>query len=361
MRILKNIDAEHQYQGFLKVKIVEKINELKKIDSQYKKVVGNIPGLFSNYLYLLDEFEKNKEYEYKKGYKKRYGVLFTVLVPEDKFWNDLSLIKIASRFHKYVVGEEKGLKYQAYKMIKGKAIYLKIYIADRESYIHSDVKRYKRDAYVDIKTHRWCSKDNPNAMIKYKKGEYIKNAQGDIVIEKKLFKDRKSRRFIYKNFNAWIDMFKDLFFQTLLYFKERIKITYGKYFKRLNLKGAFTRYKRRIVKANNLLMQYIQNTLNYELQIYSKYPDAYDIKHSLYDEFELIPQGKTKDIYNFFDKYRKIFTSGEYLVNEVVYKIAKCRCDLAEDNLENLKHIFNIEINNFRKEVKEYDLCTYKS
>lgn len=345
MEIVKDIENKIKYQGFLRVKIVRKIEEVMNLTKRNRKLIGNINGSLNDYLIDLKEYENSVKREYKSNYKRRYGIIFTLLLPKDKEWTTLELIKIASKFYKYVVGEEKGLRYAAFKETKGKAIYLKVYISDRESYSTSRIKTYKRDLYVNKYTHTICKKTDPNAMLKCRKGDYKLDENGEAMIEHLLFKERKSRRFVYKDnhFEAWVDMFKDYLLQTIMYFKNHINITYGKYFRRMNLRFAYNRFERRIIKANNSLMQYIQNELNSLLKEKTRYPDEIEIYKDLYVPGELMPLKETQNVLKLFEKYRKIFNEGKYFIENDEYFIKKCRCDVAEDNLIKLKAVFKAD------------------
>lgn len=61
----------------------------------------------------------------------------------------------------------------------------------------------------------------------------------------------------------------------------------------------------------------------------------------LYEPGEIIQTEPGKNFLKLFDKYSKIFKEKMFSIGNKNYKIAKCRVDIAEDNLEKLKTIFD--------------------
>lgn len=348
MSVLVDLDDNYKYQKFLKVDVVRDLKEIKLINKKQKTVCSNVSGNISKYIDELESYEEKRKNKYKveTEYECRRGIKLTILLPK-KSWTTQEIKRLIAKYVKYIVQEEKGLKYVAWESIKGEAKYIILWIADRESYYHKKIKTYKNDVYINSKTKSICKATDDNAILKCKKGDFIKDKNGNEIVEINYFKERKSRRFIYKSsFKTFTELFKSLFLQTLKLFKKIVNFEYGKYFRRFNIRFAYNRFQRRIIKETNLVIQYIQNELNLKLREYVRHPDEYEIHKKGYDPGELIQDKKANIVLDMFEKYRVIFKSKKFMLDDVEYKIADCRVDKAEDNLNILKDMFKREFNN---------------
>lgn len=339
MFVIKELKGEG-WQGYINVQPVRDIFHI-------KNKLRKAKYLYCDYNYnpnvLLNDIS-----EYEKGIKKnfktkeaQFGIEITLLLPV-KNWNTNELIKVVSTFVKMVIQKEKGLKYISYTFKKGKGQYIGIYIYDRE-YTGSKVsKRYKRDFVINKNTRKVCSYSHPEAIILHKKGDLIIDEEGKTV--KEVFKSTKTRIFAFKKegYNAYIQMFRDYFLQTLL--KLNAKIRRGFILQRKNLNKAYNRFAKRIIVANNQLIQYIQNEINYYYNASLRVPDGYDIYKNGGSFEEGIETKLSKDIESLLSKYRNIFLSNVYYFKDSEYKLDGYRCDIVEKNLIMLKNIFNQEI-----------------
>lgn len=343
MNLIVDLNNFDKYQHFVKVSILRSLNTLRNLNKKYRLIHNNFHKSVNSYINALDEFESNKKRMFDNSqYKARYGVIIDVLLPKNE-WYDYELKKLSSTYCRYIIQKEKGLKYAAWIVKKGQASYLKIYISDREVHETEKVKTYKRTMYVNKHTNIICKADDPDAIVKHKKGDFVLDQDGNKIVEQLEFKDRKTDLFKYKDsqYNSFIQMFKDFYLQAILKTLDKIKINFGKYFRRYNLKYGYDAFQKRIIKANNLLMQYIQNCINEELSKHIRYPDEYERNRLLYEPGEIIQTEPGKKFLKLFDKYSKIFKEKMFSIGNKNYKIAKCRVDIAEDNLEKLKKFFD--------------------
>lgn len=345
MNILKSLYSE-EWQHYLRAEPVRNLDEL-------EKQLKNSPFLYSNFSLKPKKFiEQIKKYEanFSKKYlvkKARYGMSFILLMPEGD-WDNNKLIKIASTFVKMVIQKEKGLKYISYYYVKNKAKYLCVYIYDREYKGSSFIKKYKRDFVINKNTGRACSKSDENALILHKKGDVVKDKDGNELKEE--FKSTKTRIFCYKEeqFLAWITMFRDYFLQALLKSKAEIKV--GFILRRKNLNKAFNRFAKRIIIANNKLMQYIQNEINYWYEQSLRVPDNYEIYKEAFEIDEKLTTSFSKSIESLMKKYRNIFAEDKFEDNNTEYKLDGFRCDVVEGNLIKLKKLFQNDLKEIIRE-----------
>lgn len=344
MEITFNLDLNH-FQGYLKF---EAVKQPKQIETYLGKYIHSNIG--TNSLKIKEFIDKYLEYELARVYKsdtkkKNYGVCFEILLPD--FISEAQVKSIASRFARQIIQEEKGIKYFAGLHTTRKAVrYLKIWFCDREV-ITSQKSIYQRNVYVNKTTRIFCDPLDENAELIHHKGEVKLDAEGNEIIIKNSFKTRKTRRFKYcdNDFRSFINNFKELFSQCIRKVKEKVSSAYcvvGKTIRRLNLRGSKTRYHRRIIIANNQLIQLIQNELNLLYQDALRPTTWRDISRGADKDEVIIDEFRSGKIDDLFGKYRKIFRDGEF----DSLRIKDYRCDEVESNLKKLKEAFYQDLTN---------------
>ncbi|MCI6272701.1 MAG: hypothetical protein MR601_07140 [Erysipelotrichaceae bacterium] len=345
MNILKSMYGK-EWQHYLRIEPIRDISELELKVNSMQLLYSNFSLRSKTFFDQIKKYESNfsKEYKVKKA---RYGYSFTLLLPEGE-WNNSRLIKITSMFVKMVVGKETGLKYISYSYSINKAKYIYIYIYDREYRGKHFVKKYKRDFVINKNTGRACSKTDKDAVILHHKGDVMKDKSGKEITEE--FKSTKTRIFCYKDeqFLSWLNMFRDYFFQALL--KAEATLKTGFILRRKNLNKALNRFKKRIIIANNKLIQYVQNEVNYWYEQSLRSPEAAEIYKDAYEVTDKIETSFSKAIEKLLKKYRNIFAEDEYEHENIKYKLDGFRCDVVEENLIKLKDIFNLDLQTVLKD-----------
>lgn len=351
MNLLIDIDNQNESQDYVKLNIVRNLNSLKGFHHNHSCIMHNVGMNVSNYIDRLIEFESTLERKFtnESNYEARYGILLDVLLPKGD-WSDSTKKKLAAKYVRYIIGEEKQLKYIAWDVKKSKRTWMKIYISDREFYPQTKAVTYKRDLYVRKDTKGFCKANAEGAIKVASKGEVKKDSDGNVIFESIVFKKKKSRRFCYKDAHkeAFLKSFKEFFIQALV--KCKCKLVKGKFFVRMNLRYAINPEQRRIIIAVNRCMQYIQNQLNIEYQKSLVYLDAYDITAGGGSRNERVPGDYTKKWLTLFEKYRLIFRKKVHVVEEETISLSG-RCDKVEDATIRLKEIFDKELKNIKSEL----------
>lgn len=307
--------------------------------------MDNVNYIVNSYI----ENEKNVKYTSKKK-ERRFGTVFKILLPKEDIESN-KLVKIVNKFSKFIIQEEKGLKYFSYMEVKKSIKYLVIVFLEREYYVIETYKKYSKTMYRNKKTKVITHQLDPDAELVCTRGAFVLDEFGNKIKLNTMFKFRKTRKFVYSDgdFNSFMDRFKKFWTYALGSLKARL--VKGKFLRRLNLKKAWNRFERRIVLANNWLIQDIQNELNELFQLTLRDITWYDL-HKGSSENEIVTN---KDKYELVDKafarYRKIFTKGYFEHEEKIYKIQKVQCDQAEINLKKLKEIFEIDLNELRNQL----------
>lgn len=352
MNILVDIDKINEFQGFVKVDIVRNLRQIKVIHHNHSCVMNNVGMNVSNFIDRLIEFESGIERKFteESKYKARFGIIIDVLLPKGE-WSDAMKKRLVSKYVKYLIGEEKQLKYISWNVKKSKRQWLKIYISDREFYPQNKPKTYTRDLYMNSVTKSWCKSTDDNAVKIASKGEIKVDSEGNAIYESIAFKKKKSRRFCYKDEHkeAFLNSFKEFFIQALI--KCKCSIERGKFFIRMNLRKAVNPEQRRIIVAVNKCMQYIQNQLNIEYQRSLVYNDVYSVAKDGGYPGEKRQGVHTKKWLIQFDKYRLIFRNKVLVLEDEVINL-NGRCDMVENAAIRLKEIFDEELQSIKYEAE---------
>ena len=328
--------------------IVYSLDQIK--DSKKGKLLyHNMPSEPEVFIKDLFEYENkyNKRNFKNSNYEARYGMTMELLLPLGE-WSKNDLLKVASRFAKEVIGKEVGLKYAVWYEKRGKGNFLFFYFADREYYPHTVRRVYPRDFLLNRNTGALAKASDPDAVVVHKKGDPICDKDGNPIVYDVLFKDNKSRRFIWnKSHFAYVQQILHLFVECCEKVKKKVK--QGMFFMRLNLRKAFNRFAKRGIIANNTTRQIIQNELNIRYWKSLRDPNAYEIYKEGYVNSEKIETTLSKQIREMFEEYRTIFKQG-YFEDENEKRTIQYsqRIDVVESNLEEL-------LNRFFNRVKTLD------
>lgn len=148
-----------------------------------------------------------RKYDEDNQYRNIYGYYLKILVPTDMKkrvdeFAKKTMVEIDRRFLRNLY---------VYQTIKqGRGIYIEIicfsrYVLKR---VEKRTKTYKRDYYYDFKTMRLCKKDNPNAVLKSKKGEPVLDQNGKKQFEIVEVKQVEDRIFVYKTIQKLTERLK---------------------------------------------------------------------------------------------------------------------------------------------------------
>jgi len=148
-----------------------------------------------------------RKYDQDNHYRNIYGYYLKILVPTDmrKRIDEFvkkTMLEIDRRFLRNLY---------VYKTIKqGRGIYIEIICFSR--YVLKKVakrpKTYIRDYYYDSKTMRLCKKDNPNAVLKSKKGDTVLDQNGNKQFEIVEVKQVEDRIFVYRTIQKLTERLK---------------------------------------------------------------------------------------------------------------------------------------------------------
>lgn len=332
-------------------------NLCKEVIPRFKNAIySNIKELsIEAFIKELDNYErKHSKREYTKK-KPRYGYIIKFLIPHCP---EAKQIKLARLIAKDLIGEEKGLKTICITEKRVSSNYLVFYISDREYFKKEFIRRYKHDLYKSSASKKWCHADDADAVLVHSKGEIMKNKDGSIKKEVILFKERKSRRFNYKNNElAYFDKFLVDALASALSHEGLSYIGFS--FPRKDLKDAKNKYLKRVIVRSNITMIMIEGMIS---QVISRNIDYLDLRTSAKDFLDpdewwwekRVDRELYNEIRSFYFKYKQRFKKGSYHYDGKLYEIDKTRCDIAEENLNRLYDIARRELleieNKYEKE-----------
>lgn len=342
MCLLKDINS-NEWQYYLRIDPVRTVKKIYKLYTSNRILYHNFKILngFYSFYEEVSKIEPKREYKNKET---RYGYLITLLLPLDKYYSDSRVIKIACSFMNKIAGKEKGLRYFVFTKKEKKAKKIFIYVYDREIYFETHYKKYKKNHVINKNTGKLTTMDDEEKVILHKKGDVILDKEGQPI--KEWFKSTKTRIFCYKDedFKNWISFFRDCYINVLLRLGTEIKK--GFIIRRKNLSKAYNRFQRRIVIANNQIIQYIQDKINYFYEMSLIQELNWESLKMGIEEVEYKKTSLSLKIKDLCDKYRAVFSNEKYEYEGEKYVLSGIRCDLVEKNIYKLKDIFNVELNN---------------
>lgn len=260
------------------------------------------------------EFKGNHEnFMHRKDDKFIFGMYLRVLL--DKKHNKKEMCSIAKQ-----IIEERYKNYPTYVWYYslGKANYLVFFICDRK-YFNGEEKiindYYKSDYYEDSITHKLCKKDNPNATLKFKKGDIRTSYKGKFSYkDSNLFYNFKN--ISKKKFIAWSLNFR--FYLTELFKQYGAKVKDEVSFVQIGYKEAYENKKVSKKKQYEYLskIQYINKGLNLAANEFTKIIDNLNNGNILLENDSHIKELR-KIYYKFYNqvKYRKFYyVSGHHKI-----------------------------------------------
>ncbi len=146
-------------------------------------------------------------------------------------------------------------------------------------------KRYNQDYYYDSTTGKRCNKDNPNALLKAKKGDLKLKKDGSPITVEKSVKEIEERVFKFKNFNTFINKIKGKVLKTVnqlvdnvLFFQSISRITVKENDTKIIRKAKYSKNER-IREINDILTEFQRGINNG--RFYDSIDDIYKKFHEL--------------------------------------------------------------------------------
>lgn len=154
------------------------------------------------------EFEKGNKKSSSENIQARETV---IALPNDLSTNSKELEQFCDTLGKTLYGSNRDYEYAVHWNKDKTNLHAHFIYSERERNTERQPKTYKRDMWVDSKTGRTCKADNPNASLRYAKGDIQRDKEGNIKYNTDQFtvKDPK-----YNNKN-WLNernlLIKDVF------------------------------------------------------------------------------------------------------------------------------------------------------
>ena len=360
MTILCNA-SDKEYRGFVRIEPVRRAKDiiLGKKRAKRKKMRGlallccsplNNLG-FSQFLkqYIKENEEIGKQYK-----NNRYGTCITLMLPRG-FHNYESTKKVAISFANKVTNGNKGIKWFAFHYTMKSAFMIRFWFCDRFMYeMEKEVyPTYTKTQYIDSSTGKFCGKNNPNAVAKFKKGDI----RDDVKPSYRWFSVKKTR--LFDGSNHYIQRVRK---QLLEYAVQsvrdyRVKIIEGLMIERKKSNYPMSKWIRRCVSALNNTISYVERELSYmwhyavEANPLSVQDLAYQIamggfmsEQEYYEAKKSVRSPFMKEVVRLWEKYKKIFSDYAFNYNGEVIPLRKIRCDKVEKNCDILKSMFNSDL-----------------
>lgn len=154
------------------------------------------------------EFEKANQKSKNANVQARETV---VALPNDLANDREKLKQFCDLLAKKMYGENRDYEYAVHWNKSRSNLHAHFIYSERERNVESKPKVYKRDLWADSKTGRACKKDHPNAVLRAKKGEVMKDKDGNVRYETDPFSSKDKK---YNN-KSWLKernlLIKDVF------------------------------------------------------------------------------------------------------------------------------------------------------
>lgn len=139
---------------------------------------------------VISKYEKNKSHKNKTNWEAREIV---VALPNE-LSNDLEKLEsVCDELVDKLVGKNHEQEY-AVHWNKGKTnLHVHLLFSEREREIWHKPKTYKRDMWYDKDTNRMAKANAENAELRYKKGERMKDAEGNLRYDWNMFSSKDSK------------------------------------------------------------------------------------------------------------------------------------------------------------------------
>ncbi len=302
---------------------------------------------------FITESEKEYPSSCRTDMHKRCGYLLDVLIPKNIFPNSEQLLKFACQWQSKLLKQE-GCEYlpiYSWLYEKGKGLYLRTYIADREYGFNVNPKKnfYQTNIYYDPSTGKTSKR-------KTKKYTELLHKKGDIDnTKKKLPAPNKSKIFKGTDFPVMMAAIDNLYQSLLidfdfgysnkdkkinpneqLSFEDRKdnanKLVFAPYLHKTNDNVYYAEQKSVINRVQN----FISSLLKLNFKTYSVGVNNTKVFGPNVDQSK-----RNKIICDLFEKYKDIFKQHKYTVNEKKHSLFGKD---SKDNAYNLLNIFKEEL-----------------
>lgn len=224
------------------------------------------------------DFEENNKRTDKANNQARE----LVIALPNKLADEDSLKKACDELAVNLLGSNRDYEYAVHWNKSYTNLHMHLLFSERERNKNLQPKVYKRDMYVDEKTGKTCKKDNPNAVLRIKKGDIQKDKDGNIKYNSDKFtvKDPKFKQ------KAWLEENQKIIQKTL-----------GKYGYKLNVfdKSSNDIAQKKLYKgAKNEYLEYAKNWNN-QAKTINKINKAYRVLNNNHKKISpLIKQQNSK-------------------------------------------------------------------
>lgn len=154
------------------------------------------------------DFEKSNQKSKNANIQARETV---VALPNDLANDSEKLEQFCDLLAKKMYGENRDYEYAVHWNSSRTNLHVHFIYSEREINLESKPKIYKRDLWADKVTGKVCKKDNPNAILRAKKGEVMKDKDGNVRYETDPFSSKDKK---YNN-KSWLKernlLIKDVF------------------------------------------------------------------------------------------------------------------------------------------------------
>lgn len=154
------------------------------------------------------DFEKSNQKSKNANIQARETV---VALPNELSNDSEKLERFCDLLAKKMYGENRDYEYAVHWNSSRTNLHVHFIYSERERNVESKPKIYKRDLWADKVTGKVCKKDNPNAILRAKKGEVMKDKDGNVRYETDPFSSKDKK---YNN-KSWLKernlLIKDVF------------------------------------------------------------------------------------------------------------------------------------------------------
>lgn len=383
--VLINDNTNQSAKCYLRYEVLyeEDIKSFLEHAKDKKILVDGCPYDYQEYFTDLAIYEKKYGYKYKEGkkYRTRYAVTIILLMPKDLQGEQQKekrkmlirdFIKSLSETSRLTPEESKDrkkerkelddiLNYVAFEETRGNGLYVQLIISERQYKNKPDYKKYHYTIYWNPTKKQICKKTDPAAEIKYEKGDYILDKNGNRIIDDRRF-GFKIRRFSSDDFGRFLDQLKDNFIVCVKKILKNVKrgihiIRAGadeknkkpEYIKQKRAYYSFHFFNRRCIEEVNHTIQFVEYHINYLLAVErNKLLGTLNTANEELPVMDLaVPEIRSKIqlITNLYLKYKRIFEEGWFAGDGVSKAIKTKGVKLPElkSNLDELLKIFKQE------------------
>lgn len=270
---------------------------------------------YQKHIVKLVDYKEAHLYKYKKSdskreYKNIFAHVVNIMIPKNLTLNDKH--EFARKFAVSFDPRYKNIPF-CYKFLsRGNGEYIEFLMFTRVTLNKNNNKliKYTSTYYQDANKRR-CTKDNPEAVLKHKKGDPILDKNGKKQYEKIYVQKKEAKIFKYRSFRKFIAGIKKEVRYIAMIFTRNCKTTRKFSLITLSDKDNILTVQKKIIK-NKMIIR-INNELNF-------------IQHAIYDgkfeDYEKIGDGKIlKAFYNLMFKINNILYTSNFKLDERSTKI----------------------------------------